>query len=87
MLCYLPYPDGCQQRLVTVLKNYYKGQTVKLQILDEFERNYAPKLAIYWYTRDTFFFRLLNKALRQYDTELSFLYGFYIRDLYKQLKP
>jgi hypothetical protein len=86
ILCQLPYPDNIHSRLVSELKNYYTGKEAELRILEEFEHNYTPERAVYWYTRDSIIFRILNKALRQQNIELIFLFGFYIRDLYRQLK-
>ncbi|CAF1687128.1 unnamed protein product, partial [Adineta ricciae] len=41
--------------------------------------------AVWWYSRDTFLYRLLNQALRKHNVELLFLFGWFIQDLYKQL--
>jgi hypothetical protein len=43
---YFPYPDDSRQRFIDTLKTYYQGDTPKLKILDEFERNYNGKNAI-----------------------------------------
>ncbi|CAF1108164.1 unnamed protein product [Didymodactylos carnosus] len=87
ILCYLPYPSLiCRERLVTTLKNYYDGKNEELRVFDEFERDYTPSKAVRWYTRDTFLYRILNRALRQHNVEIVFLFGFFIRDLYRQLK-
>ncbi|CAF0889740.1 unnamed protein product [Didymodactylos carnosus] len=57
----------------------------QLRILEEFQANYKPEDAIRWYTKDTFVYSILNKALRQHNIEAMFLFGFYIQDLYRQL--
>ncbi|CAF1605063.1 unnamed protein product [Didymodactylos carnosus] len=85
-LCYLPYPDSCRERLVLSLRSYYEGKDEELKALDEFERDYTPAKAVRWYTRDTFLYRILNRALRQHNVQLCFLFGFFVRDLYRQLK-
>lgn len=81
----LPYPDTSLQKLVFALKKYYQGQSTQLHILEEFERDYTRKNCIHWYTRETFLYRLVNKALRQENIPLLFLFGFFIRDLHLQL--
>ncbi|CAF1025851.1 unnamed protein product [Didymodactylos carnosus] len=78
--------EDCQQKLIDTLKSYYNGNAENMKTINEFEQSYLPSKAIWWYTRDTFFYCLLNKGLRQHDTEMIFLFGFYIRDIYVQLK-
>ena len=41
--------------------------------------------ALWWYTRQSFLYRLLNKALRVQNIDLLFLFRFFIRDLEQQL--
>ncbi|UJR17816.1 hypothetical protein I4U23_004715 [Adineta vaga] len=86
MLCHLTYPDNCLQTFLTTLRHYYQDRESELKILDEFERTYTSNTAIHWYTRDTFFFHLLNRALRQQNIEVIFLFGFFIKDMYIQLE-
>ena len=86
MLCHLPYPDTCRRNFLIALREYYQDKHVELRLLDEFEKTYTSDSAIWWYTRDTFLYRLLNKALRQQNTKLIFLFGFYIKDIYSTLK-
>ena len=82
----LPYPQNYHHRLITSLKDYYKDQQSKLQVLEEFERTYRSSDAVRWYTRDSFFYRLLNHASRRFNIQLMFLFGFFVRDIYTQLK-
>lgn len=85
-LCYLPNPPDYLQRLITFLKEYYKGIQIQLDKIEDFAKNYRSEYAIQWYTTDTFVYRLLNRALRQYNIEVLFLFGFIIKDIQKQLK-
>ncbi|CAF1421683.1 unnamed protein product, partial [Didymodactylos carnosus] len=86
ILCYLPYPEDCRCKLIVSLKDYYSGKEVELKVLQEFESNYSSDKAIWWYTRDKFLYRLINRALRQNNIRLLFLFGFFIQDMYRQLK-
>ncbi|CAF1488828.1 unnamed protein product, partial [Didymodactylos carnosus] len=86
LLCCLPYPMDCHQKLVDTLKSYYEGKENEMKVIREFEISYEPKHAIWWYTRPTFFYAILNRSLRQHNIELIFLFGFYIKDVYYQLK-
>ena len=42
-------------------------------------------IALWWYTRESFIYRILNKALRIQNIDLLFLFRFYIRDIEQQL--
>jgi hypothetical protein len=86
MLCHLPYPDTYESSFLAALKDYYKGNETKLETLQEFEDYYVSHNATFWYTRDTFLYRLLNIALRQNNIDVIFLLGFYIKDIYNKLK-
>ncbi|CAF1140135.1 unnamed protein product [Adineta steineri] len=86
MICHLTYPDNCLETFLIKLRHYYQDRQSELKILDEFERTYTSNTAIYWYTRNTFFFHLLNRALRQKNIEVIFLFSFFIKDMYMQLK-
>lgn len=69
-----------------ILRDYYQGKQPELKVLDEFERTYTSEKAIWWYTRDTFIYRLLNRALRQKNMKVIFLFAFFIRYMYIQVK-
>ena len=56
------------------------------KIIYEFENNYSTNQAIWWYTRESFLYRLLNKAFRTDNIDLLFHFRFFICDIEKQLK-
>ncbi|CAF1506554.1 unnamed protein product [Adineta ricciae] len=85
-LCYLPYPANYQNHLIDLLKQYYAGKKVEIEILKDFAENYTPKKAIWWYTCETFLYRLVNQALRQRNIKIVFLFGFFLRDIYTELQ-
>ncbi|CAF0954587.1 unnamed protein product [Adineta ricciae] len=86
LLCYLPYPEDYRLQIIPLLRDYYSGVSSKLTIVDELEKNYKSETVIWWYTRATFFCELLNRACRQHNIELLFLFGSYVQDIYQQLK-
>ncbi|UJR18877.1 hypothetical protein I4U23_022005 [Adineta vaga] len=55
-------------------------------MIDEFEQDYSNEYALWWYTRDTFLYRQLNKILRLQDIEWLFQFRFFIRHMYELLK-
>ncbi|CAF1239366.1 unnamed protein product [Rotaria sordida] len=72
--------------LIDLCKEKYKDNEKELAIVKEFEQNYSPNQALWWYTRDSFLYRLLNKALRVQNTDMIFLFRFFIRDIEQQLE-
>lgn len=58
---------------------------VELAILKEYKKTYSPWKALWWYTRESFLYRLLNKALRTQDVDALFIFRFFIRDIRNQL--
>ena len=53
--------------------------------IEEFKRNYISSDAINWYTRQSFVYQLINRALRTEDSEALYIFRFYISDLSRQL--
>ncbi|CAF2947885.1 unnamed protein product [Rotaria sp. Silwood2] len=71
---------------ISLCQQYYKGNTAELSLLNEFEKFYSSERALWWYTREAFLYRLVNKALRILNVDLLFLCRFFIRDIQKQLE-
>ncbi len=71
---------------VSQCRQIYKGNNKELKIIDEFEKDYAPEFSLWWYTRESFLYRSLNKALRIQNIDLLFVFGFLIRDLEQELR-
>lgn len=71
---------------IRIWRREFAGNTVKLNIIDEFERNYSPQSAIYWYTREYFLYQTLNWSLRTLNTQVMMKTAFFIRDLNCQLE-
>ncbi|CAF3288431.1 unnamed protein product [Rotaria socialis] len=75
-----------KQTFVSQCTAFYKNNTTVSQQIKEFEEWYEPENAIFWYTRDNFLYRLLNKAFRQKNRDLIWLMHFFIVDLYEKLR-
>ncbi|CAF3464339.1 unnamed protein product [Rotaria sp. Silwood1] len=54
-------------------------------IIKNFCRDYNPKKALYWYTRNTHLYKLLNKSLRTENVDNIYKFRFFIADLHRQL--
>jgi tetratricopeptide (TPR) repeat protein len=74
-----------RNELMDICKKSYKGNHEEMGIIDEFEKNYKPENAIRWYTRESCFYRMMNKALRVQDFDMLFALRFFITDIAKQI--
>ena len=75
-----------RKELLDICKKNYNGNHQEMEIINEFEKNYKPENAIWWYTRESCFYRMMNKALRVQDFDMLFALRFFITDIAKQLK-
>lgn len=56
-----------------------------LQIIRDFEVNYLNDLAIYWYTRECFIYRILNRSLRQNEISVLYRFRYFLCHLHQQI--
>ena len=75
-----------QDELIQFLKQQYHDNRIELENINQFEKKYEPNKAIQWYTKECFFYKTLNLALRTEDIHLMFLYHSYIADIQQQLQ-
>ena len=64
----------------------FKENEARCNTLEEFQKEYASDKSVRWYTKDSFVYRMLNKALRVQNIDTIFMFRFFIRDLGQQLK-
>ncbi|CAF3638419.1 unnamed protein product, partial [Rotaria sp. Silwood1] len=74
-----------RSEFIDLCKIQYQTNPFELISLHNFELTYSADQALQWYTKESFLYRLLNKALRVRNIDLLYLIRFFIRDLYKQL--
>ncbi|CAF1189331.1 unnamed protein product [Adineta ricciae] len=82
----IPQTDRSKQDMLDKCREYYALNQIERRKIEQFELTYAPHKAIEWYTRDSFVYRLVNKALRTENPEIIYLFRFYILDLCTQLE-
>ena len=79
-----------EENSIRVLTDYchqfYRDNPCDLRVIDEFAANYRPESAIWWYTRESFIYRMLNRALRTLEGDIIINMGFFIRDLHRQIE-
>lgn len=74
-----------KSELILQCKNEYYNDPKESALIDEFQKNYTSNQAIWWYTRNAFLARILNKAFYTKNLDLLFLLGFFIRDIQENL--
>ena len=75
-----------EEEIIKFFRQTCAGNDADINVVDEFEEYYDPINAIFWYTRDTFLYRLLNRALREQDTDTLYSLRYFIKDLHLQIK-
>ncbi|CAF1241071.1 unnamed protein product [Rotaria sordida] len=58
----------------------------QMNIIHQFENNYEKHSPIWWYTRESFVYEILNKALRTQNIDILIKMGFFIKDLHQQIE-
>ncbi|CAF0876265.1 unnamed protein product [Rotaria sordida] len=71
-------------RIHDLSQEYAYNESIR-RTIDDFEQNYDDEFAVWWYTRDTFIYRQLNKALRIENIDWLFHFRFFIRAIYNLL--
>ena len=70
---------------LTFCRNEFKGKTKELKHVDEIQKDYRNQTPIWWYTRETFLYKILNKALRLMNIDIILQISFFVCDLHKQI--
>ena len=75
-----------RKELIDICKEFYTDNKKHILTIEQFEREYSPEKAIWWYTLDSCFYRMLNKALRIQDFDVLFAFRFFLTDIAKQIE-
>jgi tetratricopeptide (TPR) repeat protein len=67
-------------------RHHYVSNTIQLNVIAEFERDYWSESSIWWYTREYFLYQMLNRALRTLEADTIIKMGFFIRHLHRQIE-
>ncbi|CAF1016888.1 unnamed protein product [Adineta ricciae] len=71
--------------IINLCADEYKDNEIEKRRIDEFREKYTPATSIHWYTRDSFVYRILNKALRVQNIDVLVAFRFIIKDIHEQL--
>ncbi|CAF1197322.1 unnamed protein product [Adineta steineri] len=75
-----------KNELINLCENEYKGNCIELNNLHTFQQDYSLDKVLWWYTRESFFYKTLNAALRTQNIHMIFLFRSFIYDIYRQLQ-
>ncbi|CAF3533517.1 unnamed protein product [Rotaria sp. Silwood1] len=78
--------EYAMKELINFARQEYDGNEQELSIIDEFENDYDKSRAIWWFTRQCFLSKMLNKALRIPEADVLFKLRLFIQDLYHQIE-
>ncbi|CAF1342373.1 unnamed protein product [Adineta steineri] len=82
----IEYDRKAIKDLAACCREVFTGNTFELKIINEFEHDYRPEQAIWWYTRECFTNKMLNQALRILDADIIINMGFFLRDVHQQIQ-
>ncbi|CAF1324402.1 unnamed protein product [Rotaria sordida] len=77
--------DSTEDEMLDYCRQKYADNKAQLVFIEEFKEYYDPCNAIFWYTRDTFLYRLLNTAFREQDIDTLYALRYFIKHLHEQL--
>jgi hypothetical protein len=81
----LPKDERAKNEMIEICKKYYHGNINQTKLIKDFKQEYKPEDAIYWYTRSSFVYQLVNQALRITDVDQLYIFRFFISDLCEEI--
>jgi tetratricopeptide (TPR) repeat protein len=86
ILLKIEHDDTAKKELIEFCHIQYIDNNIQLHAINEFERDYDSHSPIWWYTKESLIYSMLNRALRIQDTEIIIKMGFFLRDLHQQIE-
>ncbi|CAF1294873.1 unnamed protein product [Didymodactylos carnosus] len=81
----MPPDNRGKRQMIQKYQEYYRGNRKEVATIQEHSDTYRRADAIRWYTRQSFVYKLINKALRTEDIEQLHIFRFFITDLCSSL--
>ncbi|CAF0900291.1 unnamed protein product [Didymodactylos carnosus] len=78
--------ERSKKEMIDFCREQYSDNEDELHVISEFETSYVSENAIWWYKKECFLYRLINKALRTQDVDTLYNLKYYIQDLHKQIE-
>ncbi|UJR18513.1 hypothetical protein I4U23_005420 [Adineta vaga] len=85
VLLHLPQNNRGMSEMLNECRLQYANNQSQIDSINDFEANYKADKAIWWYTRDSFVYRIINRALRTQNIDIIFKFRYFITDLYTHL--
>lgn len=82
----VPRNQQAQEQMIQLCKNYFHTDAKEMKNIQEFEQTYRSEDAIYWYSKKSFLFKIVNKVLRIESIELIHAFRNFICDLSENLQ-
>ncbi|CAF1247750.1 unnamed protein product [Rotaria sp. Silwood1] len=86
VLMHLPQTENSKNEMLYECRLHYTGNKQQQNKIDDFCNDYESDHAIWWYTLDSFVYRLLNKAFRTGNIDIIFKFRFFIVDLFNRIR-
>ena len=83
--CLVESDEGAKTEMLDYCRLTCADDPTAIVLLDEFEANFIPELSIYWYTRESFLFKMLNKALWNTQPDVLYKLRYFLRHLHYQI--
>lgn len=85
MLCNDDESD-LKKDMIEFCRFHYEDNSNEMNNIDKFEQEFIPEKAIWWYTRNTFITKVLNRGIRTQEIDLLYKMRYIIQCLHTQLK-
>ncbi|CAF1350606.1 unnamed protein product [Rotaria sordida] len=82
----LPRNQQAKEQMIQLCKDYYCRNREEMKNIVEFEQTYRSENAIYWYSKKSFLYKIVNKVLRTESIELIHAFRVFICDLSENLQ-
>ncbi|CAF3411572.1 unnamed protein product [Rotaria sp. Silwood2] len=82
----LPRNQQAKEQMIQLCKDYYGRNREEMKNIEEFQQKYRSEDAIYWYSKKSFLYKIVNKVLRTGSIELIHAFRFFIADLSENLQ-
>lgn len=71
--------------LIQLCKTIYEKDDQEMSKILDYESNYSRETPVWWYTRESCIFKLLNLALRSNDVDILYSFRSLVQGIYQQI--
>ncbi|CAF3809219.1 unnamed protein product [Rotaria sp. Silwood1] len=83
--CLFESEEQTKADMLSYTRKVYAECPNTILVLDEFEKDFIPELSIYWYVKECFLYKMLNKALYTPQPDVLYKLRYFLRHLYYQI--